>query len=351
MAGGRNLKDPNIDNPSAVPAVGAPRFLVWGAGAVGLATVRCLLSRFPDCEITLSSRRRHKPWNDQRVHVVGQTDTPANTGDFDVAVLCVESHVQGDAIGWCARNEVPFVSPADDPALIADLGHYPRGRGIVGAGIAPGLSTVLALHAARQMHTPQEIHIGATGASGSSCARQQHALVKAASVNVVGGDTRVANIATGRELRVFPDPIGSIDCVPMASADRDILHDQLPTLERVTVGARLSPSATPRSWVRHAAGMVAAVRDHRHDAGVSVEVRGMDEGVEKITLLGMAGSPVELTANVLMVGTEVLLETTSVRSGAPQGVDTFGTAAPTETLLARLEGVGLRAYKFRPIHA
>src|SRR5204863_6194487 len=110
------------------------------------------------------------------------------------------------------------VSVADDIEEVRgllDLDTETRERGLwvaVGAGFSPGLTCVLARHAATTVDVVDEIHVAKAGTGGPSCARNHHSALGGAAVDWRDGAWVERAGGSGRELCWFPDPIGAQDC-------------------------------------------------------------------------------------------------------------------------------------------
>ncbi len=176
-----------------------------------------------------------------------------------------------------------------------ELARRQRTRVVVGAGLAPGLSGLIAGHLAVRLDVVDEIHVALSGTAGPACARQHHDALGDTAVGWHDGEWIERPGGSGRELCWFPDPVGPADCYRAALADPAVLHRAFPHVDRLS--ARVSATRRDRLTARlpmlrppHAEGTRGAVR---------VEVRGGLAGGERVThVAGVGGRPGELAGTV-----------------------------------------------------
>jgi saccharopine dehydrogenase-like NADP-dependent oxidoreductase len=204
---------------------------------------------------------------------------------------------------WEARASlqagVPVVSTSDDPhnvRSLLELDDEAAGAGVplvVGAGMAPGLSCLLAAWAAAVMDEVTEVHVASLGTGGPACARRHHAALRegveewrdGATVRRVGG--------SGRELVWFPEQAGA-DCYRVNRPDPLLLTRAFPGLRSVTTRAAASRRDRFTSWLPmlrqpHPEGTVGALR---------VEVRGRRGDAAETMVVGSSGRPALLAGAV-----------------------------------------------------
>jgi hypothetical protein len=290
------------------------RVAVIGAGAVGTRLARQLVSSDDITSVLLRDERA-----DRVAAVVESLGAPASVDhapsdevvDVDVVVLAGPpgSHI-GPARAFL-EERVPVVSVSDsvdDVRALLDLDFEARERGVpvvVGAGFAPGLSCVLARHAAARFDHVDEIHVARAGTGGPACARQHHAALAAEAIDWRDGTWVSRPGGSGRELCWFPDPIGGRDCYRAALPDALLLVPAFPGVQRVT--ARVSATRRdrltarlPMLWPTHPEGGPGALR---------VEVRGQRGTSRDVTVLGAmdraavgAGAVAAVTARLAAAG-------------------------------------------------
>jgi hypothetical protein len=130
---------------------------------------------------------------------------------------------------------------------LLDLHAEAHERGVVvavGAGFGPGLSCVLARHAAAELDVVDEVHVAHHGTGGPACARQHHGALRGVGLDWRDHAWRRRPPGSGRELCFFPDPIGGSDCYRAGLPDALLLVPAFPDASRVT--ARLAATRRDR---------------------------------------------------------------------------------------------------------
>lgn len=228
-----------------------------------------------------------------------------------------------DAIAICApapHAELmrPFVAAGlpvvsigddlDDLRHLLDLDETCRRTGarvVLGAGMAPGLSGLLARHLAGQLHVVDELHVAAHGTGGPACARQHHDALGSTALGWHDGEWIEPLGGSGRDLVWFPEPVEAHDCYRAAVGDPLLLHRAFPGVGRIS--ARVSATRRDRLTARlpmltppHAEGDIGAVR---------VEARGASVTGERVTVIaGVAGRAAQLAAAVCAAAVLRLLD-------------------------------------------
>ena len=208
---------------------------------------------------------------------------------------------------------------------------------VVGAGMAPGLSDVLAVRAAAELDRVTEVHVAKFGTGGPACARQHHKALSSLAWEWRGGWKQRPG-GSGRELCWFPSPVDAADCYRAALPDPILLVRKFSTADRIT--ARMAATRRDRfsSWLPmlrppHPEGKLGAVR---------VEVRGQKGSAWSGRILGASAAPGFATAAVVVSTLELI--------GAGK-VDRKGVAGLSEVVdagefLDVLEGQGIVCEEF-----
>ncbi len=244
-------------------------------------------------------------------------------------------------------HRTPVVSLGDDlddlRALLA-LQPLAAERGasvVVGAGMAPGLSGLLARSLAGQLHHVDELHVAIHGTAGPACARQHHDALGDTALGWHDDEWIEPPGGSGRDLVWFPEPIGAHDCYRAAVGDPLLLHRAFPEAGRIA--ARVSATRRDRMTARlpmltppHASGSLGAVR---------VEARGAGPSGERVTVIaGAAGHTGDLAAAVCATTVLRLLATAGT---LPGGVYTTGdTALAPLDLLHHATTLGVKVQEF-----
>lgn len=262
----------------------------------------------------------------------------------DAVAICAPAP-HAELLRRFAAEGVPTVSigdDLDDLRHLLDLDHMCRRSGVaalVGAGMAPGLSGLLARHLADQLHVVDELHVATHGTGGPACARQHHDALGSTALGWHDGEWIEPLGGSGRDLVWFPEPVEAHDCYRAALGDPLLLHRAFPEATRIS--ARVSATRRDRMTARlpmltppHAEGDLGAVR---------VEARGADVDGARVTVIaGAAGQAAQLAAAVCAAGVLRLLEV-----GLPAGVhSTADPAVQVLDLLHHATRLGVRVQEF-----
>ncbi len=158
---------------------------------------------------------------------------------------------------------------------------------VIGAGMAPGLTDVLARQGAARFEAVEEIHVAKAGTGGPACARQHHRALGEEALDWRDGDWARRPGGSGRELCWFPDPLGGQDCYRAGMADALLLAPAFPNVRRVTART----AATRRDRLTAALPMLRRPHPEGEVGGVRVEVRGQRSGSRDVTVLGAIDRP------------------------------------------------------------
>jgi saccharopine dehydrogenase-like NADP-dependent oxidoreductase len=209
-------------------------------------------------------------------------------------------------------------------------------RLVIGAGFAPGLTDVLALHASQEFEEVHEVHAAKHGTAGPACARQHHLALKGAALDWRDGQWVRPPGGSGRELCWFPDPIGGADCYRAALPDSLLLHRLFPDASRLT----------GRMWANRRDRFTAPfpmLREPHAEAGegaVRVEVRGSRNGVEESIVFACRARPSVATGSVAAITIETLL------AGTTPGAGGLGECVEPVAFLAELSRRGVPCARF-----
>lgn len=251
------------------------------------------------------------------------------------------THVDAARRAIAAGAHVVSVSDAvaDVEGLLA-LDGLARTAGVTvvaGAGFAPGLTCVLARHLAGWVDIVDEIHLARFGTGGPACARQHHDALSAKAVDWRDGQWLRRSGGSGRELCVFPDPVGSIDCYRAALPDALLLHQAFPAAERITARQAANRRQRLTAWLPmlrrpHPEGRIGAVR---------VEVRGHRAGAAVIEVAGAIDRPAVAAGAVAGLTTR-----RAVAGRFAAGAHGLAAVVDPAPFLHELAALGVRAARF-----
>jgi hypothetical protein len=318
---------------------------VVGLGTVGARVVRQLLANdsIESIEMYDTKPGRALEVAETMQECTSVVESPSDF-DVDVVVLCgaVGSHASYARDAMLAGQHVVSVGDGmHDVRDLLDLDAEARVRGlsvIVGAGFAPGLSCILARHAARHFDRVEEIHVFKAGTGGPDCARQHHAALGGDAIDWRDGSYVDRRGRSGRELVWFPDPLGSRDCYRGALADALLLAPLFPGVERVT--SRIS--ATRRDRLTALLPMMRRPHADGGPGAIRVELRGTQGNGRDVVVLGAVDHPSVAAATVAAIATDRVLDGRWIHRGA-QGLASIDDSV---AWLAELSRRGVKAAVF-----
>lgn len=288
------------------------RIAVVGVGATGARAARQLVAAPEVTEVLLID-----PDRDRLRSVAKSLGEPAVVGgpsydpsiDVDLVVLASppgRHRLQAELALGADADVVSTADSVEDVRALLELDPVAAERGrriVVGAGFSPGLTCLLARHAAGTLDVVDEIHVAKTGTGGPSCARQHHRALAGGAVDYREGAWVQRRGRTGRELCWFPDPVGAVDCYRASLPEVHLLVPSFPGVSRVT--ARMS--ATRRDRVTALLPMLRRPHAEGGPGAVRVEVRGRRGKERHVVLLGAMDHPAVASGAVAAVVASELL--------------------------------------------
>jgi len=285
------------------------RVVVCGVGAVGGRAARQLASstevdsiividrdggRADAVARSLGPMAQAQPWHPE---VLDGTDVllvcaPVSPSSGSLAPALVGA-VGLEVVEGALRAGVAVVTSSDGRAEVEGLlglAGIARAAGVplvIGAGMAPGLTDVLARQAAGGLDEVEEIHVAKAGTGGPTCARQHHRALGDEAIDWRDGEWIRRPGGSGRELCWFPDPVGGRDCYRAGLVDARLLVPAFPGVRRVT--ARVA--ATRRDRLTAALPMLRQPHPEGEVGAVRVEMRGRRGGARENLILGAIDRP------------------------------------------------------------
>ena len=274
----------------------------------------------------------------------GAEASDAVVPEADVVLLATPAGTQGALGAQALRQGSSVVATSDDVGdvrALLDLDPEAVERSatvVVGAGFAPGLSCLLARHAAAVLDTVDEVHVAKVGTGGPACAEQHHKALGENGLDWRDGGWLARTGGSGRELCWFPEPVGGRDCYRAAVPDPLLLVDAFGPMSRVT--ARLAANRRDRLTSR--LPMLRRPHPEGGPGAIRVEVRGARAGSRDVVVYGAMDRPAVAAGAVAAVTARAVGDGTIGRTGA------FGLAALADPvpLLADLADRGIRAATF-----
>ncbi len=321
---------------------------VLGVGAVGARVARQLLSTEGVDEVVLRDERTGRLETIARSLGDGARLDPAPLGDpvtADAVVLAGPAGEHARLARVAVERGQSVISTSDsvaDAKGLLDLDPEARERGVtvaVGAAFGPGLTCVLAAHAAAGFDGVDEVHVAKVGTGGPACARQHHRALAGMALDWRDGGWVQRPAGSGRELCWFPDPVGAEDCYRAALPDALLLVPAFPGVGRVT--ARLA--ATRRDRLTARLPMLRPPHPEGGPGAVRVEVRGRRGASRDVTVLGCMDRPAVAAGAVAALAALWAVQGRSRRSGAA-GLAELVDPGP---FLAELRRRGVRSAVFQ----
>ncbi len=318
--------------------------LVIGAGVVGAGVVNHLVGSpsIPVSRVAVIDRYPDRAW-----HLTKKHGSPVTVGSLedsaDVVVLATASGSQARLARrflGSGRMVLTTTDSVSDVRRLLGLNGAIRQQNslvVVGAGMAPGLSDVLAVRAAEEFDRVTEVHVAKFGTGGPDCARQHHRALSSLALEWRGGWKQRPG-GSGRELCWFPSPVDAADCYRAALPDPMLLVRKFSRADRIT--ARMAATRRDRfsSWLPmlrppHPEGKLGAVR---------VEVRGQRDGAWAGRILGASGAPGFVASSVVVSALEL------IGAGKVDGTGVVGLSEIVDAgeFLSVLEGQGVVCEEF-----
>ena len=330
------------------------RALVVGAGAVGSRAARQLASIEAVSHVGVCD-----PDGRRAAAVVESlgADVASVVGDVSAASLegvdTVVLAQPGDhrrVAELAIERGVDVVSTSDAMSTVKrlldlDAEATERGRTVVvGGGFSPGLTCVLARHAAEGFDGVDEVHVAKVGTGGPACARQHHRALSDLAVDWRDGAWARRAGGSGRELVWFPDPVRGVDCYRAGLPDALLLVPAFPDARRIT--ARLGANRRDRltSWLP----MLRPPHPEGGPGAVRVEVRGTQGASREVRVLGAVDRPAVGAGTVAAVAAWWAVDGRFVRPGAAGLAVLLPDTVP---FLAELSRRGVRAAVFEGVSA
>ena len=297
--------------------------MLVGSGAVGARAARQLTDTTGIDRVLIVERRRSHAdvvaaAMGARAEVLEWTaDSPVPDGVAAIA-CALPAGVEQPIASRAVEAGVPFASSGDDEhdlMGLRSLTEPARRAGITvlsGCGLAPGLSDVLARHAADAFDEVDEIGVARSGTAGDACIATAGRSLRSGCAELRDGVYDESRRRGGHELVWFPEPIGPRECERVATGVQ-LLSAAVPDADRITVRLARDDTGARKRWLgrRDPEGSWGAVR---------VEVWGRR---------GAAREPIVYGA----------IERTAIAAGTVLGVTTAALAGALPGLLAPSAGV------------
>lgn len=328
--------------------------LLDGVGAVGVRAARQLVDT-PGVEKLLVAGRGSSRVAEMAAALGAQAeaiellpDEPLPTG-VDAVAAAVPAALGFGRAQRALDAGVPYASSVDDAETtraVLELDDAARRAGVViacGCGLAPGLSDVLARHAADALDAVDEIHVARAGAAGPASVEAVRRARREVPLEWRDGEWHEGR-RRDPELVWFPDPVGARECEPVAVGVA-LLVRAFPEVRRVTV--RLAePLARRRGGWPGRRGLDEGWGSTR------VEVWGWRGQARESMVYGVIDRTAVATGTVLAVTAAHLAGAVpglGARSGPDPGVHGLAALVEPVPFLAELARRGVKAAVFEGV--
>lgn len=327
--------------------------LLVGAGAVGVRAARQLVDTNGLDHLFVTDRDGERA--DELATALGASasavpwDEPAPR-EIDALALAIPAALGATGAARAVEAQVPVAAVADElagiDALLA-LDAPAREAGVavaVGCGLVPGLSDVLARHAASALDHADEVHVARAGAGGDACIAAMRRMRRDGPLAWHDGEWSDER-ALGPELVWFPEPVGARECELVAPGVA-LLRDALPGVQRVTVRVAEPP-------VRSTAMALLSRKTVDHGWGATrVQVWGWRGDTREPVVYGVIERPAVAAGTVLAVTAARLaglLPTVTLIDDEPTGAMGLGALVEPAPFLAELARRGVKAAAFEGV--
>jgi hypothetical protein len=321
--------------------------LVVGVGEVGVRAARQLVDTPGIDRVLLADRDRRRA--SQLADSLGKRATVIDTPEdrlpagVDVLATALPRGVDLPLAEAAIAAGIPVASSDEDVdamgALMA-LDDAAREHSVtiaVGCGLAPGLSDVLARHAANAFERVDEIRVARTGWGGPACQATARRARREPALEWHDGQWR-EDQPSGEQLVWFPEPIGGRDCCAVATGVRQLVA-AFPDVQRVSFALGEPPK---RSFGRRQFG------DDGDWGAARVEAWGRSAHGRDCVVYGV----IEKTG--VAAGTVLAVVAASLAGAVDQRVSAPGVHGPAEIIepvsfLGELSKRGVRAAAFEGV--
>lgn len=321
--------------------------LLVGAGAVGVRAGRQLVDT-PGVEQLLVTARGSGRAS-QVADALGAQAVPF--GELPAGLGAIALALPGAPAATIARAAVdagvPVAAACDDEEGLTELralDDAARSREatvVLGCALAPGLTDVLARHAANLLDEPDEVHVARAGTAGPACTATLRRARREKPLEWGPQGVHEARRA-GAQLVWFPDPVGARECVTIAGG-AELLPDAVPGVRRATIRAADAPPTRRFPPAR---------RNTDDEWGAArVEVWGWRDGRREAVVYGVIERPAVAAGTVLAVTVARIagcLPDLQLRDGSP-GARSLGALVEPAPFLGELARRGVKAAAFEGV--
>ena len=322
------------------------RVALVGTGAVAVRAARQLVDTdgverlFIAARDDASARRLARAVDAETVGLEAVTEA-----DVDAIAVAIPGRAAVTVVRRAIDAGIPAATCADDPRAIRallELGPAAFDRQVsvaAGCGLVPGLSDLLARHAADALEDPDEVQVSRVGVAGPVCRSTLRQAGRADAREWRDGSWHVPD-RRGPQLVWLPEPVAARECTAI-DGGVELLRDAVPEARDLMVRAEAPERRSPRSGLGRRSG-------REEFGGARVEVWGWRGGTRTSIVYGVIERPAVAAGTTLAVAAARLGGLLpSVLLCAPRGgVRAVGATFVPERFLAELARRGVKAATF-----
>lgn len=323
--------------------------LLVGTGQVGVRTARQLVDTPGLDRVLVTSRQAARA--QELAEGMGERiePYPSNVGarptlPADITGVAVAAAAP-EAYRWvraAVAAGLPVAAIVDDGFGELEAEATDTGVPVVtGCGLGPGLTEVLARHAADAFDVVDEVHVARVGAAGPACIESARAARRETPGEWRDGTWRTDR-AFGPELLWFPEPMGARECQLVRSGLAACIAT-VPTVRHAT-----SRLGVPPTTGRFRRGLGRDPKDQGWGAA-RVEVSGWRDGNTGSLVYGVVDRTAVVAGVVLGVTAAALAGGLDAGVHAPPGVRTLGEVTTPVPFLSELARRGVTAAAFEGV--
>jgi saccharopine dehydrogenase-like NADP-dependent oxidoreductase len=323
--------------------------LLVGTGQVGVRAARQLVDSPGLDHVWITSRDRSRAAD--LVEAMGDRasvhrSAPGRRPELPPGVTTVVvATAAPEAYRWvrsAVDAAVPVAAVVDDGFGELEVGATERGVPVVtGCGLGPGLTEVLARHAADAFDVVDEVHVARVGAAGPACTVAVQDARRETPGEWRDGAWRTDR-AFGPELLWFPEPMDAREC--------QLVRTGVAACIATVPGVRHATSrlGAPPTVGRFRRGLGRDPKDQGWGAA-RVEVSGWRDGTAGTLVYGVVDRTAVVAGVVLAVTGAALAGGLDAGVTAPAGVRTLGEVTTPVPFLAELGRRGVKAAAFEGV--
>lgn len=269
------------------PQIALPTILLVGCGSVGESVVKTFVNNAPHEDtkmyVTDSDKERARKLSEYRLSSItpirwrSAHDTP---DDVDVIIVAVDRTSEEKIIDRLALAKKPFITMSDDSSIFDAYEDYEdefsasNTYGVIGAGLVPGISEVLAKFYSQRFDRLLDISVDRIGFVSPASLDSVKSARRESPLCVRDGIVSDSKRDAGTTLTWFPSPINYRECQSVSTGVIQLLKE-FPGVHNLTV--RFAEPILP-TFSERVKNVVLNIPLRTTKACVRVELSGVIDG-------------------------------------------------------------------------